>query len=43
LTPRQRAVFVAAVEQFVQDLRSGAGFRNGLRVKGVQPAVGVFE
>jgi hypothetical protein len=43
LTPRQRAAFVAAVEQFVEDLRTGAGFRNGLRVKGVQGALGVFE
>jgi hypothetical protein len=43
LTAEQQAVFLAAVTQFVEDLRRGAKFRKGLRVKGVQGASGVFE
>ena len=43
LTPSQQAAFLAAVTQFVDDLASGGGFRNGLRVKGVRGADGVFE
>jgi hypothetical protein len=43
LTPAQQAVFLAAVAQFVEDLRAGGRFRNGLRVKGVKGAAGVFE
>lgn len=43
LTPTQQAGFLAAVEQFVEDLRSGRHFRKGLRVKGVKGAAGVFE
>ncbi len=43
LTPSQQAAFLAAVTQFVEDLASGGGFRNGLRVKGVRGADGVFE
>ncbi|HEX5266299.1 MAG TPA: hypothetical protein VFW24_05960 [Acidimicrobiales bacterium] len=35
--------FLAAVAAFVEDLRSGGGFRVGLRVKGVRGAPGVFE
>jgi len=42
LTPAQQAAFLVAVTQFVEDLRAGQ-FRNGLRVKGVQGAPGVFE
>jgi hypothetical protein len=43
LTPAQQAAFIAAVVLFVDDLRSGGQFRNGLRVKGVKGASGVFE
>ena len=43
LSPQQQAAFLAAIAQFVDDLRSGTGFRNGLRVKGVQGATGIFE
>ena len=39
----QQAMFLAAVAQFVEDLRVGGPFRKGLRVKGVQGASGVFE
>lgn len=42
LTAAQQAAFLAAVAQFVEDLRGG-GFRKGLRVKGVRGAPGVFE
>ena len=42
LTAEQKAVFRAAAARFVADLPSGR-FRPGLRVKGVQAAVGVFE
>lgn len=43
LTPAQQAAFLAAVDQFVDDLRSGRTFRKGLRVKGIQGASGIFE
>ena len=43
LTPAQRAAFLEAVAQFVDDLRAGNQFRKGLRVKGVRGAGGVFE
>jgi hypothetical protein len=43
LSPAQQAAFLAAVAQFVEDLRKGGQFRKGLRVKGVQGASGVFE
>jgi hypothetical protein len=43
LSPAQQAAFLAAVAQFVEDLRDGGQFRNELRVKGVQGATGVFE
>ncbi|HEY3842086.1 MAG TPA: hypothetical protein VGL48_02440 [Acidimicrobiales bacterium] len=43
LTAEQQAAFLAAVTQFVEDLRRGTKFRKGLRVKGVQGASGVFE
>ena len=42
LSPNQQAAFLAAVTQFVEDLRNGQGFRNGLRVKGVRGAAGIF-
>ena len=43
LTPAQQAAFLLAVDQFVDDLRSGRPFRNGLRVKAIQGASGIFE
>jgi hypothetical protein len=43
LTHAQQAAFLVAVEQFVEDLRTGGQFRNGLRVKGIKGAAGVFE
>jgi len=43
LSPTQQAAFLVAVAQFVQDSSRGAGFRNGLRVKGVRGAAGIFE
>jgi hypothetical protein len=43
LSPAQQAAFLAAVAQFVEDLRKGGQFRKGLRVKGVQGASGLFE
>lgn len=43
LSPSRQAAFLAAISQFVDDLRSGAGFRKGLRVKGIKGAAGVYE
>jgi hypothetical protein len=43
LTPTQQEAFLLAVEQFVEDLQRGAGFRKVLRVKGVQGAGGICE
>jgi hypothetical protein len=43
LTPTQQAAFLVAVGQFVEDLREGRPFRNGLRVKGIRGASGIFE
>jgi hypothetical protein len=43
LDDKQRAAFLRAVDAFREDLSRGQGFRNGLRVKGVQGADGVFE
>ncbi len=43
LSPTQQAAFLAAVGQFVDDLRAGKGFRKGLRVKGVKGGAGIFE
>ncbi len=42
LTRSQQAAFLVAVQQFVDDLQGG-GFSNGLRVKGIQGASGIFE
>jgi hypothetical protein len=39
----QRAAFAAARQAFVEDLRSGRGFRSGLRVKRVQSTADVWE
>jgi hypothetical protein len=43
LSPAQQASFLAAVAQFVDDVRAGGQFRKCLRVKGLQGASGVFE
>jgi hypothetical protein len=43
LPREQQAAFLAAVVQFVEDLRAGRGFRKGLGVKGVKGAPGIFE
>ncbi|MCL2788169.1 MAG: hypothetical protein FWD59_06695 [Micrococcales bacterium] len=43
LTPTQRAQFRTARDQMISDMMAGRGFRNGLRVKGIQGAGGVFE
>ena len=40
LSPAQKAAFLTAIVQFVEDLQSGGPFRNGLRVKGT---TGIFE
>ncbi len=42
LSADQQAAFLAAVRQFVVDLKAGA-FRPSLRVKGVKGATGIFE
>ncbi|HEX6236432.1 MAG TPA: hypothetical protein VFZ68_04510 [Acidimicrobiales bacterium] len=43
LSRAQQAAFLAAVAQFVEDLRKDGQIRKGLRVKGVQGASGLFE
>ena len=43
LSADQKAAFLTAVAQFVEDLRRGEGFRKGLRVKGAKGASGIFE
>ncbi len=43
LSPAQQAAFLAAVQQFVEDLQRNRTFRKGLRVKRVQGATGIFE
>lgn len=43
LTPQQQTLFLAAVQEMVDDLRTHASFRPSLRVKGVQGAPGVYE
>ncbi len=43
LSPAEQRAFLAAVALFIADLRSGQGFRNGLRIKGVRGAAGIFE
>jgi hypothetical protein len=42
LSPEERKKFRKAVGNFVADLKKGT-FRQGLRVKGVQGAEGIFE
>jgi hypothetical protein len=41
--PAQQAAFLLAVQHIVQDMNAGHDFRQGLRVKGVQGAPGIFE
>jgi hypothetical protein len=43
LSPEQQVAFLTAIAHFVDDMKSGNGFRNGLRVKGIQGASGIFE
>lgn len=43
LTPQQRQRFLDSVRDMIMDLRSGRGFRPGLRIKGVQGTTGVYE
>jgi hypothetical protein len=43
LSLEEKRAFLDAVRKVVEDLRSGGGFRKGLRVKGVRGARGVFE
>lgn len=43
LPASRQAAFLVAVTQFVEDLQGDRGFRNGLRVKGVKGAAGIFE
>jgi hypothetical protein len=43
LSVQDRERFRQAVARFVQDLEGGSGFRSGLRVRGIQGALGVFE
>ena len=43
LSDAQREAFRSAVQKFVADLERGQGFRQGLRVKGVRGAPGMFE
>ena len=43
LSDAQREAFRSAVRKFVADLQRGQGFRQGLRVKGVRGAPGMFE
>jgi hypothetical protein len=43
LSVDQQAAFLAAVTNFVEDLRAGGPFRKGLRVKGIRGAPGIFE
>ena len=39
----QKQAFWEAVKKFIEDLEAGQGFRQGLRVKGVKGAPGVYE
>ncbi len=43
LSDTQKRQFMNAVAKMVADLKRGQGFRGGLRIKGVQGHVGVFE
>ena len=43
LSDAQKEAFRATVRKFVADLERGDGFRQGLRVRGVRGAPGMFE
>jgi hypothetical protein len=43
LSDAEKEAFRSAVRKFVADLERAAGFRKGLRVKGIRGAPGVFE
>lgn len=43
LSAEERRAFQDAIRAFVDDLGRGAGFRKGLRVKGVQGSSGIYE
>jgi hypothetical protein len=43
LSQEEQVLFLAAVEEMVEDLRAHAAFRPSLRVKGVQGHAGIFE
>ena len=42
LSPTEQREFLAAVQKFLADLRSGK-LRTGLRVKGIESARGIYE
>lgn len=43
LTAAQKAAFLVAVAQLIHDLKEGAGFRKGLRIKKMQGYDSVWE
>jgi hypothetical protein len=43
LSHEEKALFLLAIAQFVEDLERKPGFRKGLRVKGIKGASGIFE
>jgi hypothetical protein len=43
LTPQQQTLFLAAVEEMIEDLRAHALFRPSLGVKVVKGHLGMFE
>lgn len=43
LSAEDQRAFRAAVQKFVEDMKTGRGLRKGLRVKGVQGARGIYE
>ena len=43
LSEDEKTAFKRAVRKFVEDTGRGRGFRQGLRVKGVQGSPGIFE
>lgn len=43
LSHRQQTLFLAAVDEMVEDLKARVPFRASLRVKGVQGHPGIFE
>jgi hypothetical protein len=43
LSPEERTRFKQAITSLIEDIERGAGFRVGLRVRGIQGAPGIFE